>query len=86
MLLKCLFIFVHYFLTSMATSSMQEEANILFREDFSDLEHWETFYFSGKKKATEYTIRSDSNATYLEMISRSAASGIIFRERCKRFH
>ena len=60
---------------------MQGEADILFREDFSDLENWEPFYFSGKKRATEYVIRSDSNTTYLEMISRSAASGIIYQGR-----
>jgi hypothetical protein len=60
---------------------MQGEADILFRENFSDLKNWETFYFSGKKKASEYVIRSDSNYTCLEMISHSSASGIIYQTR-----
>jgi hypothetical protein len=56
------------------------QSQILFREDFSTFENWDTFYFSGNKKKTDYNLKSDRDITYLQATSQSAASGLIFRE------
>jgi hypothetical protein len=53
----------------------------LFREDFTNLDNWETFFFSGNKKPTQYKTISDSDAVFLQINSNSSASGLISKSK-----
>jgi hypothetical protein len=56
-----------------------EYAKYIIHEEFNDIHNWENFSFSTNKKSTEYAIVSDSNISYLEIISNSSASGLIHK-------
>jgi len=49
-------------------------------EDFSNLENWAEFSFSGNKNPTEYITQTDSPTTYLKIVSQNSASGLIYKE------
>ncbi len=55
------------------------DKNILFREDFKDLVHWEPLYFPKIKKHTSYTIASEGGRKYLQCASDGSASALIHK-------
>jgi hypothetical protein len=63
------------------TEISQDSASYIIQEEFTDLDNWENFSFSGNKKQTKYSIESDSGLSYLRIISQSSASGIIHKRQ-----
>jgi len=62
------------------STNPQESASYIIQEDFSNLENWEEFSFSGNKNPTEYITQTDSLDTYLKIISQNSDSGLIYKE------
>lgn len=60
--------------------SYSQEQKVLFREDFNDLNSWESFYFPRIKKHTSYTIVSDGTNSYLKTSSNASASAILYKK------
>ena len=58
----------------------QDSSLSIIQEEFSNLENWDEFSFSGSKNPTEYIVQKDSSATYLKIISQNSASGLIYIE------
>jgi hypothetical protein len=61
--------------------TLQATSFYIIQEEFSDLEDWENFSFSGDKNPTQYRIETDSSLSYLKMISQSSASGLIYKNQ-----
>jgi hypothetical protein len=59
---------------------LQEDTSTIINEKFSDLENWETFSFSGSKNPTGYIINKASMMDYLKIISKTSASGLIYKD------
>lgn len=57
-----------------------EDNNILFHEDFKDLENWTALYFPKIKKHTQYSIVKEAGETYLKAESNASASAIIYKK------
>jgi hypothetical protein len=62
------------------TNTSQNSSSYVIQEEFSNLDSWEKFSFSGGKEPTQYTITNDSSMSYLDIISESSASGLIHRD------
>jgi len=54
---------------------------VLFREDFNDLNNWESIHFRNVKKHTIYEIENSHGETYLKAQSDASASGIIYKRK-----
>jgi hypothetical protein len=63
------------------TNRPQDPASYIIKEEFSNLDNWENFSFSGNKEPTLYTLVNDSNISYLNIISNSSASGLIHKNK-----
>jgi len=61
------------------TNTSHDSVSFVIQEEFNDLENWENFSFTGDKKQTQYSIESDSNLSYLKLVSQSSASGLIYK-------
>jgi hypothetical protein len=59
-----------------ADSIVQNEI-IFFHDTFKNLNGWEKFQFSSGKKQTNYSIFTENDQNYLQIISDSSASGLI---------
>lgn len=57
-----------------------EDNNILFYEDFKDLENWRPLNFPKIKKHTQYSIVKEAGETYLKAESNASASAIIYKK------
>jgi hypothetical protein len=55
------------------------ERQILFKENFDNLENWRPLIFPKIKKLTSYTIETNANEAYLRAESNASASGIIYK-------
>jgi len=53
---------------------------VLFREDFDNLNRWEPFYFRKRETHTSYTIESHDTGAYLKAETDASASAIIHDE------
>jgi hypothetical protein len=49
-------------------------------EEFTNLDNWENFSFSGNKNSTKFILQTDSSATYLKIDSQNSASGLIYKD------
>jgi hypothetical protein len=58
-----------------------ENSNILFQEDFRDIENWRPFSFSKTKKHTQYSIVQEEGKTYLKAESNVSASALISKKQ-----
>ena len=67
------------FLFQEVKNKYQDSASYVIYEEFSNIDNWEKFSFSGDRKATQYRIETDSSMSYLKMISQSSASGLIYK-------
>lgn len=59
----------------------QDPSQYIIQEEFNDLDNWENFSFSGNKQPTQYTIVNDSEQSFLNIISKSSASGLIHKNQ-----
>jgi hypothetical protein len=55
------------------------EVDILFQEDFNNLENWRPLYFEKIEKHSSYNIVSDATDTYLKAESDASASGLVYK-------
>jgi hypothetical protein len=62
-------------------NSDQDTAFYIINEEFSNLDNWEDFQFSGNKNPTKFIVVDDSNFSYLKIISDSSASGLIHKNQ-----
>lgn len=53
---------------------------VIFREDFEDLERWDAWHFEGIERASHYEIVEVDGATVLSATADRSASGLILRE------
>ena len=68
------------FLAVMTMSSAHGQGkSVLFREDFSSLENWKSFYFPKIKNRTVYTIEKIGNGHILRAESHASASAIVYK-------
>jgi hypothetical protein len=75
---KRMLVFYSLFLLEISLAIAQTD--ILFREDFNDLNSWHPFYFSNIEKHSKYTIITEGSHTYLRAESQAAASALIFKK------
>ena len=59
----------------------EDSSEYVINEEFSNLDNWENFQFSGNKNPTKFTVVKDSNFTYLKIVSDSSASGLIHKNQ-----
>lgn len=57
-----------------------QEREILFRENFANLNNWSPFYFPRIKKHTQYSVVREGHETYLKAESNASASAIIHKK------
>jgi hypothetical protein len=56
------------------------EENVLFREDFHDLENWRPLFFPKIPKHTIYTEETEGDRHYLRAESRASASALVYKK------
>jgi hypothetical protein len=66
--------------TSAVSFARAAEPDLLFREDFANLDNWKPFTFPKIKSHSTYTIESDAAGSYLRADSSASASAIVYRE------
>lgn len=57
-----------------------QDKEILFREDFNDLENWKPLYFPKIKKHTVYTVEKNDGESFLKAASEASASAIVWKK------
>ena len=75
---KRLLVFNSLFLLLISLAFAQTD--ILFREDFNDLNCWKPLYFPNIERHSQYSIVADGLHSYLRAESQAAASALIFKK------
>jgi hypothetical protein len=66
---------------SMPSSALgSDDGNILFREDFSNLDNWRPFFFPKIKKHSTYSIETNGQCHILKAESNGSASAIVYKD------
>lgn len=81
--LGTLLVFAVFLLPAAAVAS--QEQDILFREDFSNLDEWRAVTFPKIRKHTVYTIENSGTEGYLKAESNASASGIVYKKEFNVF-
>ncbi len=63
----------------LASASFASGENVLFREDFNDLDDWKPFNFSKISRHTSYTIDKSDDGGSLRAESNSSASALVYK-------
>jgi hypothetical protein len=56
---------------------------VLFRENFENLENWKPVFFPKVKRHTVYTVEAREGERYLKAVSEASASAIVFKQDVK---
>ena len=67
-------------LLALAALAYPDEQEILFREDFGNMDNWEPLYFPKIKEHSSYTIQADAKGSYLRARSSGSASALIHKD------
>ncbi|MFC1896331.1 DUF3047 domain-containing protein [Thermodesulfobacteriota bacterium] len=73
------FVLLAGFVAAAAAPAVSE--HLFFREDFSDLDRWQPFFFPKIKKVSSYSSEDQGDGHYLRAQSDASASAIVYRER-----
>jgi len=65
--------------------TLAQDAKILFRDDFNNLENWKHLNFPKIKRHTLYATVQDGTISYLKAESNASASGIVFKNEFRVF-